>query len=500
MTLNIDLVNIILGLKVRHARTAAGLTLTELAARAGLSPSYLTEIEKGRKYPKADKILKMAQALDQDYDDLVSIRLGPSLAHLEAALASPIIRQFPFEDFGVDVSDLVELLTRGPEQASALLYAVGEIARQHNMAEENFLRAALRSFQEIHENYFPETEAAAARFREEHRLEAGAPVPLAQLKQIVQDHFGYAVDDVSLAADADLSHYRSVFVSGQHPRLLINGALTPPQIKFLLAREIGYQYLGLKERAPTSSPDRVESYAQVLNDYLASYFGGAILLPEAEVLPELEKFFAAERWQPDRLLAMLRRFDASPEMLLYRFSELIPQWFGFSLHFLRLHDAAGSYRLVKQLNMSRLVAADRAQPERNVLPALAHRAPSARTARAAGRESGPGLLQVGVQLSEFLSSQDRFLCLGFARPLVLAPGINSSVVVGFRVNADLERQVRFLDDPAIPSRIVNETCERCSLTEAQCALRSAPPTIWEEEGQRQRRREALYKLMAQVRG
>jgi transcriptional regulator with XRE-family HTH domain len=55
-----ELVNIIFGLKVRQARTAAGLTLTELAAEADLSPSYLTEIEKGRKYPRADKILRMA--------------------------------------------------------------------------------------------------------------------------------------------------------------------------------------------------------------------------------------------------------------------------------------------------------------------------------------------------------------------------------------------------------------------------------------------------------
>ncbi len=500
MTLSINLVNIILGIKVRQARTASGLTLTELAARANISTSYLTEIEKGRKYPKADKILKMAEALGQEYDELVSVRLGPSLAHLEAALASPLIRQFPFEDFGVDVSDLVALLTRGPEQASALLYAVGDIARQHDMGEENFLRAALRSYQEIHDNYFPEAEEAARRFRQEQGLAPGDPSPLDRLKRIVQEVFGYTLDETRLAADPDLSFYRSVFVSGVQPRLLINSALTPPQIKFLLAREIGYQYLNLKERAPTSSPDRVESYGQVLNDYLASYFAGALLLPETAMLPALESFFAADRWQPEALLAMLDRFDASPEMLLYRFSELIPQWFGISLHFLRLHDHGGRYRLVKQLNMSRLVL----PTGLGLNETFCRRWLTVRLLRELREQqrANPGApsLQAGAQLSEFLSTHDRFLCLGFARPLVLTPGINSSVVVGFRVNADLRRQVRFLDDPAIPSRIINETCERCPLTAEQCALRSAPPTIWEEERGRERRREALKRLMAQVRG
>ena len=45
--MNNELINIIFGLKVRQARTGAGLTLSELAAASELSPSYLTEIEKG---------------------------------------------------------------------------------------------------------------------------------------------------------------------------------------------------------------------------------------------------------------------------------------------------------------------------------------------------------------------------------------------------------------------------------------------------------------------
>ena len=88
-----DLVNIIFGMKVRQARVEAGLTRGELAEGADLSLSYLTEIEKGRKYPRADKILRMAETLGVDYDALVSIKLDPSMSYLTSALSSPPFRQ-----------------------------------------------------------------------------------------------------------------------------------------------------------------------------------------------------------------------------------------------------------------------------------------------------------------------------------------------------------------------------------------------------------------------
>src|SRR5690606_22906359 len=60
-------IHVIFGLKLRQARLEKGLSVTELAERSQLSPSYVTEIEKGRKYPKADKIMRLAQALGYDY-------------------------------------------------------------------------------------------------------------------------------------------------------------------------------------------------------------------------------------------------------------------------------------------------------------------------------------------------------------------------------------------------------------------------------------------------
>ena len=64
-------------------------------------------------------------------------------------------------------------MTRKPDKASALLHAILEIGRRYDLQEEDFLRAALRSYQEIHENYFQELEDAALTFASEMDEEYG---------------------------------------------------------------------------------------------------------------------------------------------------------------------------------------------------------------------------------------------------------------------------------------------------------------------------------------
>jgi transcriptional regulator with XRE-family HTH domain/Zn-dependent peptidase ImmA (M78 family) len=495
--MNTELVNIIFGLKVKQARRAAGLTLSELAAASELSPSYMTEIEKGRKYPRADKILRMAEALKTPYDELVSILLGPTLAHLETALKSPLLQEFPFEEFGLDISDLVDLLTRAPAEVSALLHAILEIGRQYDLREEHFFWAMLRSFQEIHDNYFPDLEEAAADFAQSHNLTGSLPVSLESLRTILQQDFNYELEESMLGDSTALAGYRSVFIQKKRPRLLINSHLRPMQIKFLLAREIGYQYLGLKERSFMSSPDQVESFRQVHNDFQASYFAGSLLLPKQEILADIEELFGSESWQPQLLLNMLARYDITPEMLLYRFSELVPQFFGLKLHFLRVHESGHRLRLVKRLNMNRL-------PIPSGLALYEHycrRWLTARLLREMDEQGGLDAFRerplVGVQMSEFLETQQRFLCIGFARPLVLSPHVGSSVIVGFRDEPNLGQVIRFLNDPAVPSVVINETCERCPLTYEECKVRTADPTVLEAQIAKTARQEALQKLMAQ---
>ncbi len=488
-----NLVHLIFGMKVRQARTEAGLSLSELAARCDLSPSYLTEIEKGRKYPKPDKIMKMAQALGKEYDALVSIKLAPSLAYLETLLASPLLRQFPYQEFELELGDLLNLFTRAPDKASALVHAILEIGRQYDMRPEHFLRAVLRSYQEIHDNYFEDLEDAATRFAREYDLSAEQPLRLDTLRRLITAAFGYDLDEERLSHHPLLKNYRSVYIAGQKPKLLLNAALKPSQLKFLLAREMAYVFLSLKPRSHTSAPDKVgDSFQQILNDFRAAYFAGALLMPRSLILSDLQAFFQLNTWSPYRLLRMLDRYDVTPEMLFYRFSELIPQFFGVKLHFLRFQNAAGKYRLVKYFNMNNLQLPNGL----NLREHHCRRWLSVRLLRETEGDPAAGSLIARAQISEFLASRERFLEFGFVRPLALTPSVASSVVIGFRIDPDLRRIVRFAEDPALPTAIIGDTCERCPLREAECAVRAAPPTVLEEERLEAERRSALKQLRA----
>jgi len=493
MMMQTDLVNIIFGMKIRQARQASNLSLSAFARQCELSPSYITEIEKGRKYPKADKILKMAEVLNKDYDDLVSIRLDSSMQSLETMLNAPLLRQFPFEEFGVEVSNLMNLFTRAPKRASALVQAILAIGRLYDMKGEHFLRAALRSYQEIHDNYFQDLEDAAFKFAQRYKLDNQMPLSFNTLKSIISQKFGYELDMEQLAGHPKLSHYRSVYVKGHPPKLLLNSALQPSQVKFLLARELGYQYLKLKQRANTSAPDTVESFEQVLNDFKASYFAGAILLPQTAMLNDLKQFFELKTWQPQYLLDMLTNYEVTPEMLLYRFSELIPQFFGIKPHFLRFNNAQGEYQLVKQLNVDKFfIPSGLALDEHLCRHWLA-----VRLLKESSQQTDNNPL-VGVQLSEFFETQTRVLSFGFARPLALSPDVGSSVTVGLIINSAVQQTVQFLNDPKIPFAIINETCERCPLTAEQCKLRAGSPTIYEAEQYQQQRQSALKQLLAEL--
>ncbi len=499
-----DLVNIIFGMKMRQARAEAGLSLTKLARQAGLSPSYLTEIEKGRKYPRNDKILALAGVLNKEYDDLVSIKLQPSLRYLEAALSSSILGRFPFGEFGFETEDLLNLLTREPEKASALLHAILEIGRRYDLQEEDFLRAALRSHQEIHENYFPELEEAAQQFTAEfgvrYAISETGPVALETLRDLLQQEFGYTLDTETLAADPNLQGYRSVFVARpsaeERPLLLINSQLYSRQIKFLLARELGYQYLALAERSTASPPDEVHTFQQLLNDYKAAYFGGALLMPRPALLADLEAFFNLPTWQPEALANMLTRYDVTPEMLFYRFSELIPQYFGIKLHFLRFHQANGDIRLVRHLNLNQLLVPSGIGLQehycRRWLSARLLQGIKAHQAQGGGEPFPPP----DIHISRFVEGEEQFVAMGFARSLVLSPGVYSSVTVGFRLTPDLPKQVRFLADPAIHHETINETCERCPLMD--CAVRAAPPLVLEAEQAKEKRQQALQQVSAEL--
>src|SRR5690349_25032030 len=71
----------VLGRRLRALRQGRHETLAETAARAGLSPQYLSEIERGRKEPSSEMIAALAGALDTTLIDLTEQVAGDLRRH-----------------------------------------------------------------------------------------------------------------------------------------------------------------------------------------------------------------------------------------------------------------------------------------------------------------------------------------------------------------------------------------------------------------------------------
>src|SRR5262249_59503897 len=114
--------------------------------------------------------------LGKSYDDLVSTKLDEGLSPLANFLSSPVLHNFPYHLFGISPTQVVELMTRQPVEASALVDALIGIAEQYNIGVEHLFRSALRSYQELHENYFPEIERTVDEFAHSARIKSD-PTP-----------------------------------------------------------------------------------------------------------------------------------------------------------------------------------------------------------------------------------------------------------------------------------------------------------------------------------
>ena len=260
-------IRLIFGLKLRQFRQAKQWSLKKLSTETGISASYLNEIEKGKKYPGNEKAMAIANALDIGYDDLVSLQLTKELDPLSGVFNSGLIHDLPLDLFGIDPVNLMDVMANSPEKFGALAGTLAEIARNYDMKIEHFLFAALRTYQERHGNYFEDLEEQAITFAKSLGLGSQKTVPIEALREILEKKFNYSIDMERLGNLPELREYRYAYRDGRSPKLFVNDHLMESQIKFVLAKEIGYKVLGLRNRARISTWLKVESFEIALKSY-----------------------------------------------------------------------------------------------------------------------------------------------------------------------------------------------------------------------------------------
>lgn len=476
---------IIFGLKVKQLRQAKGLSFGEFADKTGISMSYLNEIEKGKKFPKEDKIQLLAKVLGVESEVLSSPVLSKNLAPLGDLLNSNFLSELPLDLFGIDLQKVIELIAEAPIKVGAFISTLVELARTYEVREENFYYRALRSYQELHNNYFEDIEELAEQFIEEHQL--SHPLSANDLSDILAKAYNTKIVTDGLAKYPELQHLRSVAMPNRQ-KILINGLLNPSQVTYQLAKELGFQYLGLRTRPLPGA--RAETFEEVLNNYRAAYFAVAILLPKELIIRDFTAFFEKSKWDADFLPHLMQKYNISSDTLFQRFN-VLPRFFGIEkLFFIRfIHNVAtNEFDIDKELHLYQ-----RHTPHANGIFEHYCRRWKSISLLNDKETLAP---RCDAQRLRYVDTQEEYITFMVARPAYPSPDRNVSVTIGLQIDANLRKKIKFLNDPSITvAEEVGVTCQRCPIKD--CKERVAPPVRLEDRERRRKIQQAWATIAAQ---
>lgn len=464
-----EYIRLIFGLKIKQIRIEKELSLFGLSKLSGLSKSYLNEIENGKKYPKTDKIIKLAETFDVSYDRLVSLKLDKNLAPIGEILQSGILDEIPLELFGIQQSDLIDIIANAPSKVNAFISTIIEIAQHYNMSREGFYLASLRSYQEAKNNFFKDLEENAVRFATSYQLDLSGAITADELEEILKEEYGYRISKGGIPNQEELENLRSIFVPITKT-LLLSDRVDEAQKTFIYAKELGYQYLNIKERPYTFSWIRYDNFEEVLHNFYASYFAGALIIPRNDLKESLKNLFAMNTFSEKAFHKIMRLYNASPESFYQRLTNVLPKDFGMqNVFFLRFTHKKGEekFRLVKELHITH-----QQQPRANEFNEhYCRRWMAVKTLeRTATHELD---YSFDIQISDYADTNQQYLVFTSATQDPFKKGHYRSIGIGFLISSSLEKKIRFVKDPKIPKVKVGVTCELCSIKD--CEVRMAPP-------------------------
>ncbi|HRP38979.1 MAG: helix-turn-helix transcriptional regulator [Chitinophagales bacterium] len=455
-------INLIFGLKVKELRTARNYSLQELSEKSGISVSYLNEIEKGKKYPKTEKISDLAKALEVPYDQLVSLKLGKTLSPVGQILNLDILNELPFETFGIDRNLLTGIIANAPLKIAALVNTLYEIARNYNLKQEHFYFAALRSYQELNDNYFDDIEFAAERFKNEFSFHCEPPVSTTLYVQMLQEKFGYKISATNFDGYEPLKNFRSIFIRDtkktkeetKNHLLFFNGKLTDQQRTFLFGRELGFSFLELEKRPSTTPWLKVESFDHVLNNFKASYFAQCLHINALLFKNDIEALFNEPEWSEDLILKLLEKYQASPEMLFQRITNLLPKFFGINeLFFIRYSSKKPEKHLKeisKELHLSRHKENFEARQaeqhfQRWITASIINFLKEKNSTGSAENIAESKNSEVLALIASHPDGNDYFV-ISILRPMPELNNNSNSVTIGFQITDALKKRIAFLND------------------------------------------------------
>jgi len=478
MVIEEEYIRLIFGLKLKQIRTEKKLSLFGLAKLSGLSKSYLNEIEKGKKYPKTDKISILAEKLEVPYDHFVSLKLDKNLAPIGEILQSKILKEIPLNLFGIQENNLIDIIANAPAKVNAFISTIIKISQNYNLTRESFFLASLRSYQEAHNNYFEDTEDAVEKFAKLYQIDLSKKIKSKDLEEILIEEYNYVIDLKELKKHQKLKTLRSVFIP-KKTTLLIHPDISEAQKTFIYAKELAYNFLEIEDRLYTFPWVKFDRFDQVLNNFIASYFAGALIIPQKEIVNDIKDVFEQKTWKKTDFTNIIKKYNCSDETFYQRLTNILPKKFNIkNLFFLRFthQKNTNTFRLSKELHITQQQA-----PHANRNNEHYCRRWVALETLYDLEKPDPKKRVIKLQKSSYEDSKNEYLVLSSASPDPFRENQNRSISIGLLISPHLKKRIQFLDDPRITKKTVGVTCETCAVQD--CKERKAKP--WRLEQQQQ---------------
>ena len=322
---------LVLGRRIRHARTRAGLTLRELATATESTTSHLSLIENGRREPRLSLLNAIGHALGVPVAELLVAEPPPDRrAALEialeqaqrrplfAALEVPAVR--PGRRLPMDALESLVALHEELDRRARSVIATPMEARRIN--------TELRLEMEAKDNYVPHIEEMAEDFVREAGYTGGA-LTHHQVARMAE-RLGFTIIHVD-----DLPHSTRTVTDLRNGRIYLPPASIPGGygLRSLALQAMAHRIFG--HERPADYGDFLRQRQEI------AYFTAACLLPRFAAVTHL----TAKKVAKDLAMEDFRdAFGVTHHSAAQRFTNLATAHLGIPVHFLRTGSDGALYR------------------------------------------------------------------------------------------------------------------------------------------------------------
>ncbi len=296
--------SILAGPAIRRLRRREQMTQSAMAARLGISPSYLNLIERNQRPLSARLVVVLAEQFDFDPRSLRQDEVVGGVDGLRRRLADE-----RFADLSIDRDEIAEWLAAAPQAALAfarLFDASGKDAA----AVQNDPMDLVRREVERWRNHFADLDAAAEALADELRL-SSAELGAALAERLRQQH---QLSVRILPADVMPDALRRLDLHAR--QLQLSELLDTPSRNFQIAVQLAL----LEQRDAIAAIANGAQFTdraawRLFRRHLAHYFAAALLMPYG-------RFMRACESTGYDLAVLQRRFGVTFEQLAHRLTTL----------------------------------------------------------------------------------------------------------------------------------------------------------------------------------